>query len=394
MKIAGIIAEYNPFHRGHAYHIRRTREITGCDYVVVCMDGHFTQRGTPACMSKWMRAKMALACGADAVVELPALYAVRTADVFARSGVDILGRLGVDVLSFGSESDDMDLLARLAELREDEPGEVSERIRRNLDAGMSHARARGLAVGEYLGVDPELLNRPNLILATEYIRAIHSDHPRMQPVAVPRIGGYHDDALGEFASASAIRAAYARGEGEAALACLPDEARPFAAFDSMHPMDDLLMYKLRGMSLEEISALPDVREGLDSRLYRLCRETGTAGQLLEALKCKRYTHVRLSRLLAHAVLDMPQALVDAHPRPEYARVIAMREEAGPLMKVLAQRSEIPVAASPQPIREHPCFQLECRATDLWALLHNTPDQRLPGLEFTTKFPKVGSTDCQ
>ena len=165
MKIAGIIAEYNPFHNGHAYHIQRTRELSGCDYVVVCMAGHFTQRAEPACMSKWARARIALSCGADAVFELPAMFAVRSADAFARGGVHILADLGVDLLSFGSETEDMALLRDLAALRAEEPEPLSLRIREKLDAGMSHARARGEAVGEYLGMDPRRLNQPNLILA-------------------------------------------------------------------------------------------------------------------------------------------------------------------------------------------------------------------------------------
>ena len=389
MKIAGIIAEYNPFHRGHAYHIRRTREMTGCDYVVVCMDGHFTQRGEPACMSKWMRAKMAIACGADAVVELPALYAVRTADAFARGGVDILGGLGVDFLSFGSESDDMDLLERLADLRDNEPEEVTGRIREHLDAGRSHARARGLAVGEYMGVDPEMLNRPNLILATEYIRAIRGKYSRMQPVAVPRIGSYHDRSLGEFASASAVREAANSGDVQSALQCLPEQVRNFASFDRMHPADDLIMYKLRSMSVEQLAALPDVGEGLESRLFRLCRETGTFAQLLEAMKCKRYTHARMSRLIAHALLGMTQTLTDSHPVPEYARIIAVHEDAGPLLKALAARASLPVVSNARQIRENPVFELECRATDIWALLHDEPSLRLPGREFTEKFIRAG-----
>ena len=389
MKTIGIVTEYNPFHKGHAYHIRRTREITGCDCVVVCMDGHFTQRGEPACMSKWMRARMALACGADAVVELPALYAVRTADAFARGGVDILGGLGVDHLSFGSETDDPNLLNRLADLRDSEPECVTARIRECLDAGMSHARARGLAASDYLGVDPEMLNRPNLILATEYIRAIRAGNYAMRPVAVPRVGGYHDKTLEGFASASAIRAAAGRGEREAALSCLPEEVRAFASFDRMHPMDDILMYKLRSMTMDDLAGLPDVREGLESRLHRLCRETGTAADLLEALKCKRYTHARLSRLLAHALLDMTQTLIDAHPTPEYARVIAMREDAGPLMKALSERSAIPVVSNARQLRDHPAFELECRATDIWALLHDEPGKRLPGREYTEKFIRGG-----
>ena len=389
MKIAGIIAEYNPFHRGHAYHIRRTREMTGCDFVVACMDGHFTQRGEPACMSKWMRAKMAIACGADIVVELPALYAVRTADAFARGGVDILGGLGVDCLSFGSETDDLALLEKLAEIRENEPKTVSVRIRENLEAGMSHARARGLAVGEYLGVDPEMLNRPNLILATEYIRRIKGKYPSMLPVAVPRIGGYHDDTLGAFASASAIRGAFSRGDTEEGLNCLPDEVRAFAKPDKMHSMDDLLLHRIREMSLEDISALPDMGEGLESRLYRLCREKGSREELLEAMKCKRYTHARLSRMLTHALLGMTQVMVDSHPVPEYARVIAMHEAAGSLLKELSERASIPVVSNARQIKDHPAFELERRATDIWSLLHDDSAERLPGREFTEKFIRFG-----
>ena len=125
MKIAGIVAEYNPFHRGHAYHVQQTRRLTGCDFVIACMAGHFTQRGEPALWSKWARARMALASGVDAVFELPALFAVRTADAFSRGGVAILGGLGVDALSFGSETDDRVLLSLLADLRRSEPEALS-----------------------------------------------------------------------------------------------------------------------------------------------------------------------------------------------------------------------------------------------------------------------------
>ena len=145
MRIAGIIAEYNPFHNGHAWHIARTRE-AGYDGVIVCMGGHFTQRGEPAMLSKWDRARMALACGADAVFELPALFAVRTADAFARGGVAILGGLGADALSFGSEIDDMALLQkRLAALRE---RGARSRVRCDRpEAGRGHVPRPGLGRG-------------------------------------------------------------------------------------------------------------------------------------------------------------------------------------------------------------------------------------------------------
>ena len=388
MKIAGIIAEYNPFHNGHAHHIQRTRALTGCDYVVVCMDGHFTQRGEPAYMSKWTRAKMALLCGADAVVELPALFAVRTADAFARGGVGILGGIGVDVLSFGCEQPNLDVLHALADIRDQEPPEIADLVRQNLNAGKSHARAYGEAVAARLGMDAAALNRPNLALGVEYLRALKALFPQVEPIAVQRKGDYHDPSLGEFASASAIRAAFYRGDVSGALRAIPEAARPLAIPEALHAADDILMYRLRNMPLAEMSTLPGAIEGLDHRLFRLCRETATTEALINAMKCRRYTRARLNRLLTHALLGMTQPMLDESPVPTYARLISMRQDAAPLLRELSARTQLPIVTAATSLQGDPCFELECRATDLWALLHNDPRLRLPGREFTEPFVKV------
>ena len=387
MTIAGIIAEYNPFHNGHAWHIACTRA-AGCDRVVVCMAGHFTQRGEAAILSKWDRARMALACGADAVFELPTVFAVRTADAFARGGVGILAGLGADALSFGSEIADLGLLKRVASLREHEPEAVSEAISGYLDAGMAHARAWGEAVGAHLGISPAILNRPNAVLAAEYVRSLLAGGTGMAPLAIPRQGDYHDSDLGAFASATAIRAAFARGDVAGALAAIPGAARPWAMLDALHPMDDMLLYRLRGMSTGELSALPDVGEGLEHRLYRLCREASGREALLDALKCKRYTRARLSRLLTHALLGIDRAALQAVPRPTYARLIGMRRDAGPLLAELKARSTLPIVSRAAALRGDACFEWECRATDTWSLLHDAPQLRAAGREYTERFVVV------
>ena len=387
MRIAGIIAEYNPFHNGHAWHIARTRE-AGYDGVIVCMGGHFTQRGEAAIISKWDRARMALACGADAVFELPALFTVRTADAFARGGVGILAGLGADALSFGSEIADLGLLKRVASLREHEPEAVSEAISGYLDAGMAHARAWGEAVGAHLGISPAILNRPNAVLAAEYVRSLLAGGTGMAPLAIPRQGDYHDSDLGAFASATAIRAAFARGDVAGALSAIPGAARPWAMLDALHPMDDMLLYRLRGMSTGELSALPDVGEGLEHRLYRLCREASGREALLDALKCKRYTRARLSRLLTHALLGIDRAALQAVPRPTYARLIGMRRDAGPLLAELKARSTLPIVSRAAALRGDACFEWECRATDAWSLLHDAPQLRAAGREYRERFVVV------
>ena len=151
MRVAGIIAEYNPFHNGHAWHARETRRRTGCAYVIAVMDGAFTQRGEAAVLSKWTRTRMALLNGVDAVFELPALYAVRPADAFAGGGVALLDALGADALSFGLDAPGA-LLPAIADLRADEPPAFSEALKRRLSEGMPHARAWGETAAAALGV--------------------------------------------------------------------------------------------------------------------------------------------------------------------------------------------------------------------------------------------------
>ena len=150
MTIAGIICEYNPLHEGHVYHMNETRRRTGCDYIVCVMAGAFMQRGEPAFLDKFVRAECALRAGADAVLELPALYAVRPAELYARGGVDILRAVGADFLSFGSETDDLDFLLSLSGALLDESGEVSRQVREGLRAGKTLARARGEALARAL----------------------------------------------------------------------------------------------------------------------------------------------------------------------------------------------------------------------------------------------------
>ena len=389
MKIAGVIAEYNPFHNGHAHHLKETRRKGNCDFVVVCMDGSFTQRGEPACMDKWARARLALECGADAVFELPALWALQPADGFARGGVAVLGRLGCDLLSFGSEETDINLLKTLADMGEYEPPELRAALREGLAAGKSHARARGEAIAELLGVDAALLNSPNLILGTQYLREIRAQNMKMEPLPIKRIGNYHDAALGDFASATAIRAAIHDGKMEEARFCVPEPAREeLRRVGRLHAMDDLLLHTLRGMPPEKIAEIPGVGEGLEQRIARCAQEAAGREELLEALKCKRYTRARLSRICACALLKLTKSMVESHPLPGYARLIGMREDARPLLRELKARSRLPIVSDAAQLRGDAVFDLECRATDLRALLCDEPSERRAGQEFTRKFVRI------
>ena len=390
MKIAGVIAEYNPFHSGHEWHLAETRRRTGCDFVVVCMAGSYVQRGEAACLSKWARAEAALRCGADAVFELPALFAVRSADAFARGGVGVLDGLGVDALSFGCETTRLQTIEALAGLREYEPEALSDAVRRGLAEGKSHARARGEAVAAMLGMEPEALNAPNLVLAAEYVRQLRRRSSAMEIAVVPRAGDYHDaDVRAPFASATAVRAALAEGRKEEALAAVPEAAREILSrAGSMHAPDDLLLWRLRQTSEAELSALPGVAEGLERRILRCASGASTREELLDALKCKRYTRARLSRILACALLGLTNALAERHPEPEYARLMGMRRDARPLLSELKRRAKLPIVSDPVRLQSDECFRLECRATDLRALQCDDPSERRAGQELTRKFVMV------
>lgn len=390
MRIAGVIAEFNPFHRGHEWHLAETRRRTGCDFVVVCMAGSYVQRGTAACLSKWARVEAALRCGADAVFELPALFAVRSADGFARGGVGVLDGLGADVLSFGCETENLTQLQALAELREREPDELSDAVRRGLSEGKSHARARGEAVAAALGLSPETLNAPNLILAAEYVRELRRRRSAMGISVVLRVGDYHDADMGmPFPSATAIRIALAENRRAEALAAVPEAVRRFLdSSGSLHAPDDLLLWRLRQMTEEELAALPGVSEGLEKRILRCAAHAATREELLDALKCKRYTYARLSRILACALLGLTNELILRHPEPEYARLIGMRRDARPLLAELKRRTSLPIVSDPIHLKDDECFQLECRATDLRALQCDDLAQRRAGQEFTQKFVMV------
>ena len=390
MRIAGIIAEYNPFHRGHAWQIQETRRLSGCDSVVICMSGSFTQRGEAACLSKWARARMALLCGADAVFELPALFAVRSADAFARGGVAVLDGLGADVLSFGSEQTDMALLSRLAALRSDEPAGLTEALRANLDLGMGYAKAWGDAAAALLGVDAALLRSPNLILAAEYLRAMRAQGSSMEPLAVLRRGGFHDALDGDgFAPAGAIRQALFGERRADALAQIPEAARGIAAdARPMRPPDDLLLWELRNMDAARLGQILDVSEGLERRILAQARVCPDAEALLNAVSGRRYTKARVRRILACALTGLTQAFSDAHPLPHYARLIGMRADAAPLLRELKARARIPIVSDPVALRGDDVFRLECRFTDLRALQCAAADERAAGQEFTQKFVLV------
>ena len=390
MRVCGVICEYNPFHKGHALHLARARALSGADYVVCAMSGAVTQRGAFARHDKWTRARMALLGGADLVLELPARFACSSAPDFARGGVALLASLGVITqLSFGCEPEALALLPdALCALSRETP-EFTRALRRELDAGASFPRARALAAQETCGVPglAEALALPNAALALEYLRALPQG---IEAVPVPREGGgHHDGALSPLASGTAVRAALARGDRDAALAAVPfpDPLAQAEARGDIHAEEALtqaLLYRLRAMSAQELADVPGMDEGLEARFASAAQTAATREELLSLIKTRRYTHARLSRLCTLALLGVTRELARRCDPPGYARILGFRRDAAPLLHGIKARSRVPLVAKAADFdRGNPSFALDLRAQDLWSLGCASPALRATGRDLTT-----------
>ncbi|MGN0774850.1 MAG: nucleotidyltransferase family protein [Candidatus Ventricola sp.] len=390
MRVCGVVCEYNPFHRGHALHLARARELSGADYVVCVMSGSVTQRGSFARHDKWTRAAMALSCGCDLVLELPARFSGAPAPEFASGGVGLLGALGVVThLSFGCEPEALPFLTRAAQALSEESPAMRQALRAHLDSGLPYPRARTLAAQQASGMDglADLIARPNAALAIEYLRALPDS---ITPVPVAREGcGYHDASLGALPSATAIRAALLRGELSEALAAVPcpellEAAEARGDVHGEEALTQALLYRLRTTTAEALSAVAGMEEGLHHRFLAAARTADTRDALILAVKSKRYTYARLSRLCTNVLLNVTQSFAQQHAAPTYARVLGFRREAQPLLRAIRQSACVPLVTKAADYdRADPLFALDVRAQDLWSLGCASPALRQSGRDFRT-----------
>lgn len=372
MKVCGVICEYNPFHNGHAHHLSHARALSGADYLVCAMSGPFVQRGGPAVLDKWTRAEAALRAGADLVLELPVRFAVQAAPDFAQGGVALLDGLGVTThLAFGSETPD---LTQLRALCAPESAEVSQRIQAYLDQGLSHPAARARAQGVDLP--------PNAMLGVEYLRAIERLGSAMQPVIVQRLYGHHDPLLHEMSSATAIRAALARGETQAVRSALPDGAAGSMQLNALpHPLPDLrgfssiLLYLLRTTPPQALRDAYAIPEGLENRLCREAFACASVDELLARVKCRRYPMARLRRLLTRILLGLDVGFEKKHPAPEYARVLGFKKTAAPLLRAINRQGKLPLIVKTADAAPCDLLNADLRAQDIWDLLSGFPGRR-------------------
>ncbi|MDF7637691.1 nucleotidyltransferase [Leuconostocaceae bacterium ESL0958] len=371
MKAVGIIAEYNPFHNGHAYHLAEAKRRTGADVAVVVMSGNFVQRGEPAILDKWERTKLALAAGADLVIELPVFYAVQPGHLFARGAVEILAALGVSDLVFGSEHPTVDFLALAKTARAIETeGEFTNRSQTFASAYASQLEA---ATGFRL-------EEPNDILAFSYAKAVLELEADMNLVPIARqVANYHDQEVAAdvaFASASSIRLALHKGKKEKIAAVVPAAtatalATAPTALGFEQPFFDLLRYRLLTDTLGQLGQVYQMAEGIEHRLVGVVQgdEAPQSYQsYIQRVKTKRYTFARLQRILFYTLLNVKVDQMQAAMADTYIRLLGFNAAGQAYLNQVKRSASLPIIARVDAGLAKANLRLDYKAGMLWQLL--------------------------
>ncbi len=392
MRTAGIICEYNPFHRGHAWQIDALRAQLGVDTAVVCaMSGNFVQRGDFAILRAHARAEAAVRGGADLVLELPLPWAISSAEGFAAGGVGVLTATGaVDTLVFGSECGDTETLRAVAAALESDA--FAALLRQRLAEGTSFAAAREAAACELLGDRAAVLAQPNDILGVEYCKAIARQNAVMEPLALARKSVGHDGGAVEgFASASHIRRLLTNG-GNAAEFLTPESADIYVrecaagrAPVTMANAERAILSRLRALTEADFAACDSGGEGLYHRFYDAVQHETSIEDILAAAKSKRYAHARLRRLLLSAFLGLTAELPARIP---YLRVLACNERGREVLKTMKTTAAAPILTKSAQVRRldagaQRLFALTARAEEQYTLAYPSLAAAKPGSAWTT-----------
>lgn len=398
MNICGIVCEYNPFHKGHLYQLEESRRRLGENTIMVgVMSGDYVQRGEAALFSKFARAEAACRCGMDLVVELPLPWALSSAEGFAAGAVAILSALGCTHLSFGSESGELESLEKLAETLLNPEIIQAIKQRMTVASNLSFAAARQQVLEEKLGETAKLIEKPNNILAVEYLKAIYRTQAAMMPLTVKRSGSGHDEAgEGAVRSASELRQLLRLGEDvsayipAAAMTVFQRELEQGRAMLNQRDMELAVLSRLRMLDEKAFLALPDGGDGVGQRLYRAAKEEPSLDLVLAAAKTKRVALSRLRRMCMAAALGIDAAMTKGEP--PYVRVLAADEKGRAFLRQTAGKTTIPVVTKPASVRQlgaraEAMFAAGASAHDLYTLTFLSIADRKGGSDWRTG-PKI------
>ena len=340
-KVLGIISEYNPFHNGHLYHLIKSKKITNAEYTIAVISGNFTQRGNCSLVDKWSKTEMALLNGIDLVIELPVLYSISSAENFAEGAIKILDSLKiVDEISFGTETSDINILNKFADILYNEPKEYKAILSHELSKGISYPKARENALMMYLNDIRRfapVLSSPNNILGIEYLKALKKFNSNINPISIQRINtGYNDiNFSGNIASATAIRNLISKNEFKdlnkilpiSSYSILKENIQKGHIVKDISNFDRIAIYNLRKMSIDQIANLPDVSEGLEFAIKKAANSCNSISELINIVNSKRYTSTRLQRIVLYSLLGITKKDIQISKKSiPYIRILGFNEK--------------------------------------------------------------------
>lgn len=420
-KILGVIAEYNPFHNGHLYHLQKSKELTNADYTIAIISGNFTQRGSTSVIDKWAKTQMALNNGIDLVIELPVLYSISSAENFADGAIKILSSLGiVNYLSFGAETSDINLLKCISNILCDEPKEFKTLLSNELKSGLSFPKARENALIKWFQLKDtisslklknnnstirDILSSPNNILGIEYLKALHKYNSSIKPVCISRYeADYNSTTItNNIASATAIRNLILSKDYNTIKNLIPTSSYSTLTnclneghiVPSLNCFEKEIIYVLRKMDIEEIANLPDVSEGLEYTIKKAANSCNNLSKVINLIKSKRYTSTRIQRILLYALLGITKDDMEMSKNVlPYARILGFNENGKKLIsEISAKNPDIALITSVKKFVDSNSdkvllnmFDKDVFATDVYSIAFD--NNSFGNLDFTNKIVKI------
>ena len=397
-KSIGIIAEYNPFHNGHLYQIQKAKELTGADTVIAVMSGNFTQRGDTSLINKFEKAKIALQNEVDMVIELPTIYSISSAENFALGGIKILNEIGnIDYLVFGIEEDNLQELKAIADVLVNENDEFKRTIKEELDKGNSYPKAREIALKKVLSSEnvENIMKKPNNILAIEYLKALKTTNSKIKPFAIKRKNTMHNDEnINEnYASGTYIRKLFIENNFNEIKKVVPKytyerllELKNQGTYvSSINDFSDIVIYKIRTMTKEEISKIADVNEGLENSIKLASTTCKTIDEIIEKVSTKRYTKTRISRILTYILLDITKSEMEQSKNAnQYIRVLGINKKCEGILKTINNDKLITsLKKFEENNGENQLLNIDKKATEIYTIKYQKSVQA--NLDYTSKF---------
>lgn len=355
----GVIAEYNPFHNGHLYHLNKVKEMFPDAYLILVLIGNFTQRADASIINKWDKTKIALKYGYNLVVELPFNIATSSASIYAKGAIDILNKLDCNYLVFGSETNDVSLFKKLVNITNDNKN-YEEKIRTYLKEGYNYPKSCSLALSD---ISKITIDKPNDVLALEYVRSIINTNSKITPISIKRTNDYNEEEIkSDITSATSIRKNINNKN-------LIKKTLPSYSFDLIKNINEkdyftLLKYKI--IISDDLIDILDVDEGILNKLKKVVLESLDLNDLIMRVKSKRYSYNRIKRMLLHILTNTKK---DYSASINYIRVLGLDNKGKEVLKSVKNKIDVPVITKYK--KEYDSlFKDDIKASKLYSLLSN------------------------